>query len=217
MRLRTIAPSAASLLAAICALPCLALAAPVRPANGTYVYSVLQHGQQIGNSTVTVSSSPKGVDVHEKAMLGPVSADISFSLDPASLAEGDYAADVTTPAGSQRVVVTPQTGALSITAARQNVNVAALEGAPSLLVSDNFVSTLVLAPAIAAATNATSWTFVALSGGKALRAKVQPTGNPAIFSVDVDGTAFNYTVDPSTMLVREVRVPSQDVVVSLKT
>lgn len=186
-----------------------------RPADGVYQYDIVRGGTTIGISRVTVHTSATAVRLEEHITAGPLDGTTTIDFDPGTLTEDAYRATASMGGHQTTVVVTPLNGSLDIRVADQSVDVAALPQAPFLLVGDNFVASMVLIPAIVSANDLARYTDVLLAGAKPVDAHVVAGGMPGSMSVDLGGTSVAFDYDPATFLVRTIRVPAQDVTISL--
>lgn len=216
---------------AICALAALAIpaaasAAPVpRPPDGTYRYELRVAGVAAETGTVVVRGAPDAlvVDDQTRIALQGVSAHAVARYDPVTLHPTAYAADVTSPAGSQHTDVGVAPGKLTIRVPGQTVDVPADPSAPLELIADNLTGTLVMIPAVVSSSHAKSFTLAVLRGGKAYVANVvtagpapsRPDGIAAgdvSLTVEIPSLSLRevYWYDPATFVVDDVSIPAQN-------
>jgi hypothetical protein len=71
------------------------------PPDGTYNYSIVQSGTEIGTSTLTVKHSGPNITIHETQTMGELSFVVDETLDALTLAPESYVATYAKGTGSQ--------------------------------------------------------------------------------------------------------------------
>lgn len=216
------------LLIAICACVVTPAGAATRasvPPNGTYRYDILVGGSVIAKSTVVVESLGSRLSVRERLHQGSVRVADSAKYAMPSLSLASYSADVNAPGGSQHTAVTGKTGSIVVDVPGEHVTITADAAAPLLIVSDNFVGTQIMLPAILHATGAKTFTMAVLAGGKAIVAHVMGSseelrpGNVPIsdaqLAIEVAGLREVFWYDAKTFVVDDIQIPAQNAEVRL--
>ena len=205
-------------LSTIVALCAAGPAAKVVPADGTYQYDIRVNGTSIAKSEIVVSRrSPESIEVVETLSQGPVSVNTHARYAAAKLALLSYEADVRAPGGSQHTSVKPTPDGVTIEVPGQRVAIAADPTAPTLALSDNFIGTLFIIPALMQSNGAKTLTMAILLGGSRVVASVVPDFH-ADRPASVPATDANVTIlfgsihktfwyDPATLVVSDIRSP----------
>jgi hypothetical protein len=198
-------------------------APPPRPPDATYSYALQAAGVALGTSTVAVDGRTPGTIVvteHATMTTPSYTATATTRFDAATLRETGYTADFTLPTGVQHTDVTVKPTTMTATVpGGSSIDIPADASAPLELVGDNLVGSSMLVPAILHATGAKAFTLAVLSGGKALVCKVvtdplptRPSSVPASdveLPLEVAGVRFIYWYDPTTYVVHDMLIPSQ--------
>jgi dienelactone hydrolase len=193
-------------------------AAKVVPADGTYQYDIRVNDVSIAKSEIVVSRrSPESFEVVETLIQGPVSVSTHARYASARLALLSYEADVRAPGGSQHTSVKPTPDGVTIEVPGQRVAIAADPTAPTMALSDNFIGTLFIIPALMQSNGAKTLTMAMLQGGSRVVASVVPDFHAERPS-SVPATDANVTIlrgsihdtfwyDPATLIVSDIRSP----------
>jgi hypothetical protein len=209
-----------------------AIAAALAPTDGSYKYSVTRGGSNVGSTVVTVKRAVPSITVHEVETFGGVTETVDESLDGGDLSPTAY---VSTFPVTSEVTVTARVAFYS-GGARFTVDTVpgftdfrVETGTKRLVVVDGALATgFLFLPAQIRAQALNVFTVYAPSGAEtfyctinATAAPPRPAGLPAPdVSLTVDGssqsgnTEFVVWYDPTSLIVDEVDVPTQQVTIA---
>jgi len=218
----------AALLAAAAATAPVAL--PPRPPDATYSYTIQAGALALGTSAVVVDgrTTPGTIVVNESASMSMprYTATTAARYDAATLHQTGYSGDFNLPSGPQHTDVTMKPGTMTLTVpGGGTLDVAADPSAPLELVGDNLVGGSVMIPAILHATGAKTFTVAVLAGAQSLVCKAvsdplpsRPAGVPATdveLALELASIRFIYWYDPSSYVVHDIAIPSQQAEIRL--
>lgn len=196
-------------------------AAPAHPPNGTYSYQVSAGGLTVQQSTVVITAAGRTITVQESTSI-PVkglSAVATSRYDAATLQQTGYHVDADVSGVKQSVGAAFAAGKITLQSGAESVEVKADPNGPLEVVSDNFVGSMVMLPALLDATQAKALTFAVTAGGRPLLAtvkrdpsSVRPPGVSASDrSVELDFASLSeiYWYDPGTFVLDDVEVPAR--------
>ncbi|HYK54699.1 MAG TPA: hypothetical protein VEV38_14350 [Candidatus Eremiobacteraceae bacterium] len=218
---------------AIASTPFGAHAAALAPPDGSYKFSVTRAGASVGSTVVTVKRVAPGVTIHELETFGGVTETVDESLDGGDLSPTGYVSTfpVTSdvPAVTARVAFYSGGARFTIDTVPGSTDFNMEEGTTRMVVVDGALATgFLFLPAQIHEEQLTRFTLFAPSGAEtfyctlnAIAMPPRPAGLPAPdVSVTVDGTAQNGNTefvvwyDPTTLIVDEVDVPTQQVTIA---
>ena len=208
------------------------LAATVAPADGAYKYAVTRGGASVGSTIVTVKRAAPSITIHELETFGGVTETVDESLDGGDLSPTAYmstfpvTSDVTVTArvtfysGGARFTVDTVPGSTEFRVERGTTRLVVVDGA--------LVTGFLFLPAQIRAQGLNVFTVYAPSGAETFYCTInatatppRPAGLPAPdLPLTVDGssqsgnTEFVVWYDPTTLIVDEVDVPTQQVTIA---
>jgi alpha-beta hydrolase superfamily lysophospholipase len=219
---RLLAPLAASLAVAACAVA--AIASPAHPPDGTYRYTLTVAGASAGTSTVVIRTTADAVTVDDRSEVEVMrlSGHAVTRYDAATLRLSGYSGDFTVAGNPQHVDVDVAAGALTVRGGGTRATIAADPSAPLELLADNLTGTMIVVPAALAASHAQRFTLAPLAPPKPIvvtvangTAPARPAGIPAgdvALVVDLAGIGLRevYWYDPASFVVDAIVIPAQN-------
>lgn len=209
-----------------------ALAAALAPADGSYKYSVTRGGSSVGSTVVTVKRAAPSITIHEVETFGGVTETVDESLDAGDLSPTAY---VSTFPVTSDVAVTARVAFYSggarftVDTVPGSTDFRVETGTTRLVVVDGALATgFLFLPAQIRAQALNVFTVYAPSGAETFYCRInataappRPTGLPAPdLPLTVDGTSqsgnteFVVWYDPTSLVVDEVDVPTQQVTIA---
>jgi len=209
-----------------------AVAAALAPTDGSYRYSVNRGGSNVGNTTVTVKRAGPSITIHEVETFGGVTETVDESLDGGDLSPTAY---VSTFPVTSEVTVTARVAFYSggarftVDTVPGSTDFRVERGTTRLVVVDGALATgFLFLPAQIRAQTLKVFTVYAPSGAEtfyctinATAAPPRPAGLPGPdVPMTVDGssqsgnTEFVVWYDPTSLVVDEVDVPTQQVTIA---
>ena len=210
-----------------------ASAAALAPADGAYKYSVTRGGASVGSTIVAVKRAAPSITIHEVETFGGVTETADESLDTVDLSPTAY--DATFPVTSDVTAVTAHVAFYSggarftIDGVPGSTDFRNETGTTRLVVVDGaLASGFLFLPAQIRAQALNVFTVYAPSGAETFYCTInatatppRPAGLPAPdVSLTVDGTSqsgnteFVVWYDPTSLIVDEVDVPTQQVTIA---
>jgi len=216
----------------IAAIQTSASAAAPAPPDGSYKYAVTRGGSNVGNATLTVKRAAPSVGIHEVETFGGVTETVDESLDGGDLSPTSYASsfpvtsDVTVTAhisfysGGARETVDGVPGSTDFRLESGTKRIVIVDGA--------MATGFLFLPAQVKSQRLTTFTLLAPSLADTYYCKVNATASPprpaglpaADVGVTFDGaghsgnTEFVVWYDPTSFVVDEVDVPTQQVTIA---
>lgn len=218
---------------AVASVPTNAMGAALAPADGSYKYSVTRGGASVGSTVVTVKRAAPSITIHEVEAFGSVSETVDESLDGGDLSPTAY--DSTFPVTSDVNAVTAHVAFYSggarftIDGVPGSTDFRDETGTTRLVIVDGALATgFLFLPAQIRAQALNIFTIYAPSGAETFYSTInatatppRPAGLPAPdVSLTVDGSSqsgnieFVVWYDPTSLIVDEVDVPTQQVTIA---
>jgi hypothetical protein len=197
------------------------------PPDGTYKYSIIQSGNEVGSSTITLKRSGSDITVHETETMGELNFVVDETVDGVTLAPKTYVATYTKGDGSQTArAAFDRSGATVSFDGVSGSQAFPLTGAVrnAYVLESAIMTGFFLLPAQIHASRATQFLQIIPSGVQSLTSRVEsqaagprPTGVPASdaslsIASHVD---FDEWYDPNSFVLHDVSVPIQDVQIKL--
>ncbi|HEY1683112.1 MAG TPA: alpha/beta fold hydrolase [Candidatus Tumulicola sp.] len=205
----------------LCGFLVATAATPVRPPDGTYSYRTAVSGVTYQQSTVTIDSNQDAVSIHETTSIPSAnfSAVTTSRFDPSTLLQLSYEADTNSSGEQQQTIGDFSPGQVTLHAGSQSVPVKADPSASTEILTDNFIGTMVMVPALLEHTQAPAVTLAVTRGGRALVAKVNrdvsssrpaqvPTSDRSV-ELAFGGLSEIYWYDGRTYVVHDIEIPTQ--------
>jgi hypothetical protein len=197
------------------------------PPDGTYTYSILKSGSQIGASTVTVRRAGPNITIHETQTMGDLTFVVDETVQASTLAPESYVATYTKNGSSQTArAAFDRTGATvsfdGISGSQYFPLTASLDNA--YVLESSIVTGLFLLPAQIHASRATQFLQIVPSRVSSLVSHVnaQAVGpRPGIIAASdaslsiASQVNFDEWYNPNTYVLDCVSVPIQDVLIKL--
>jgi hypothetical protein len=201
---------------------------PGAPPDGTYKYSINQNSAAIGTSTVTVKRTDAGITIHETETVNGSDFVADETLDPQTLAPRGYSATYPYPQGTGSLTAHVSFNRSGATVRFDGIDGASTIAMPSgvhagFVVELSLMTGFLFLPAQIQAANVSQFSQILPSRVLQMVARVDrnqgspPNGVPATDVGVLIGASVSLTewYDPTTFVVHEVSVPSQDVLIKL--
>jgi hypothetical protein len=188
----------------------------VRPPDGTYRYVIRENGTRVGESAVEIRTAAGVVTVSETLDAGPVHVLGKTVYGGGPLQLQTYSAEITGSGAPQSVSGALSGGVLSLRSGSSEIRKSPADGAPIMLVYDDFVGSKVLLPSLLAQNGTAKFSAVALEGGAVLTGQSQVAADGGEVDVDLGGKAVRFTVDKRTRTVQRVDIPAESVTIELQ-
>lgn len=227
-----IALGSAACALAIASISLAASAVAPAPPDGSYKYAVSRGGSNVGNAALTVKRAAPSVSIHEVETFGGVTETVDESLDGGDLSPTSYVSSfpVTSDVAVTAHIAFYSGGAReSVDSVPGSTDFRLESGTTRLVIVDGAMATgFLFLPAQVKAQNLTAFTLLAPSLADTYYCRVNATASPprpaglpsADIGVTFDGTSQNGNTefvvwyDPTTFIVDEVDVPTQQVTIA---
>ncbi len=198
------------------------------PPDGTYTYSIAQNSAPIGTSTVTVKRTDAGITVHENETVNGSNFVADETLDAQTLAPKGYTATYPYPQGSGSLTAHVSFGRGGATVRFDGIDGVSTIALPSgvhvgFVLELSLMTGFLFLPAQIEAANVAQFSQILPSRVLQQTSRVDknqgspPTGVPANdVSIGIAASVnFDEWYNPTTFVVHEVSVPSQNVLIKL--
>ena len=198
------------------------------PPDGTYTYSIVQNSGSIGTSTVTVKRTDAGITVHENETVNGANFVADETLDAQTLAPKGYTATYPYPQGTGSLTAHVSFGRGGATVRFDGIDGLSTLALPSgvhagFVLELSLMTGFLFLPAQIEAASVGQFSQIMPSRVLQQTARVDknqgspPTGVPANdVSIGISASVnFDEWYNPTTFVVHEVSVPSQNVLIKL--